>query len=86
MLSYDEHHKHLHLNVHNESQLNVSSLFKDIFPPHYSLFGNTSVTTIITLKGLLVDNHMDLIIEKDNGTRTKDLGGKRSVLCPTLLL
>ena len=44
MLSYDEYHKHLHLNVHNESQLNVSSLFKDIFSPHYSLFGNTSVT------------------------------------------
>lgn len=65
MLSYDEHHKHLHFYVHNESQLRVSSLFKDYFSPRYSLFGSTNVTTIITLKGLLANNHVDLITEKD---------------------
>lgn len=62
---YSEHHKYLQLNEHSESQLNILSLFQDHFPPHYSLFGNTNVAAVITSKGLLADNYVDLITGKN---------------------
>jgi hypothetical protein len=64
VLSCNEQHKHLHFNVHYGSQLKISRVcLKTISFLHYSLFGNTSVTVVVTLKGLRTDNHSDLITE-----------------------
>lgn len=66
VLSCNEQHKHLHFNVHYGSQLKISRVYlKTISFLHYNLFGNTSVTAVITLQGLRVDNHRDLITDND---------------------
>lgn len=88
VLSYKEHHKHLHFNVHNESQLSLSTLFQDHFPLHCSHLRKVNVTTVITLKGLLLDNHVDLITEKTSylrRTQKQRLEREKNVLCLNLL-
>jgi hypothetical protein len=80
VLSYNEHHKHLHFNVYNGSQLNISWVcLKTIFSLHYSLSGNTSITTVITLQGLLVNNHLDLITEKGKSSQRSPKQGLVSI-------
>lgn len=86
VLSRNEQHKHLHFNVHYGSQLKISRVcLKTISFLHYSLFGNTSVTVLVTLKGLRVYNHSDLITGNaklltaskhvtEEGPETSDIG------------
>lgn len=66
VLSCNEQHKHLHLNVHYGSQLKISRVcLKAISSLHYNLSGNTNVTVVITLKGLREDDHSGLITGND---------------------
>ena len=65
VLSYNEHHQHWHFNMYNESQLNVSSWFKDYFPQITISLEKPMLKAAITLKSLLEDNGVNLITEED---------------------
>ena len=51
--------------MYNESQLNVSSRFKDYFPQITISLEKPMLKAAITLKSLLEDNGVNLITEED---------------------